>query len=403
MPSKGIPQQLQEFDRFIRLKSGSKAPAMSPEGPFYKASESDLQEWIQNGGNVGLNLGELVALDIDSEEFERLANQHLPETFSVRSGSGGEHRYFKSQWSGRSQFTAAGDDLGSIRSGNWYLVVPPSIHPNGEPYQVLREKPIQRIPEKQIEDFIGSIQSETGEPANTAGGAAAAGRVGSSSIPSIPSEYPNREAQWSQLRNWLSENGFLSDLNKTTSSDWSGLEFKLAKCLAEGGFSEAAISNVLDRLSHKSKWNQRGSDYQKRTVRKAIQAAVDDPFIEFSGTGDMDRDRSESRKMEESGNGRTLEGGENNMPEFNDKLSVPILEASEEGDSFKKIALVEGTEDDGETFEFLSLKKGQLQEAQTPDGDSVLVENVQDSVSLGSPDYLEDLVTALEAMREELE
>lgn len=401
MSSRDIPSQLQEFDRFIRLKSGSKAPAMSPEGPFYRAGESDLQEWIQDGGNVGLNLGELVALDIDSEEFERLANQHLPETFSVRSGSGGEHRYFKSQWSGRSQFTADGDDLGSIRSGNWYLVVPPSIHPNGEPYRTLRNKPIRKVPKEQIEDFIGVIRSKTGKSANTAGGAAR--RVGGSSIPSIPLEYPNRPAQWSQLRKWLSENGFLSDLNRTTCSDWSGLEFKVAKCLAEGGFSEAAISDVLDRLSYKSKWNRRGSEYRKRTVRKAIQAAVDDPYIEFSQTGDMDLDRSESRKMEESGNGRTLQGGDKDMAEFNDKLSVPVLEASEEGDSFKKVTLVEGTDGNGETFEFLSLKKGQLQEAQTTDGESVLAEVVQDSVSLGSPEYLDELVTGLEAMKEELE
>jgi hypothetical protein len=107
--------------------------------------------------------------------------------------------------------------------------------------------------------------------------------------------------------------------------------------------------------------------------------------------------------MEESGNGRTLQGGDKDMAEFNDKLSVPVLEASEEGDSFKKVTLVEGTDDSGETFEFLSLKKGQVQEAQTTDGESVLVENVQDSVSLGSPEYLDDLVTGLEAMKEELE
>jgi hypothetical protein len=39
----------------------------------------------------------------------------------------------------------------------------------------------------------------------------------------------------------------------------------------------------------------------------------------------------------------------------------------------------------------------------TPGGDDVLVENVEDSVSLGSPQYLPDLVEALEQLDEDLE
>jgi hypothetical protein len=204
------------------------------------------------------------------------------------------------------------------------------------------------------------------------------------------------------MKSWLSANSFLEEFDRTTSDDWSGVEFKIAKCLAEAGFSEESISSALDRLHHTSKWNQRGSDYRTRTVRKAVQSAVDDPYTDFSDTGDMDLDKSESRKTEESGEGRTLRGGETDMADFNDKLSVPVLEADEEGDSFKKITLVEGR-DGSDTFEFLSLKKGQVQEASTTDGETVLVENVQDSASLGSPEYLEDLITGLEAMKEELE
>jgi hypothetical protein len=137
-------------------------------------------------------------------------------------------------------------------------------------------------------------------------------------------------------------------------------------------------------------------------VRNAIVAAVNDPHVEFSQTGDMDLDRSESRKTEESDMGRTLEGGENNMPEFTDKLSVPVLEGSEDGDSFKKISLVEGRDGD-ETFEYLALKKGRVQEVQTTDGETVLAESVSDSVSLGSPDYIDGLVEGLEEMQEQLD
>ena len=90
------------------------------------------------------------------------------------------------------------------------------------------------------------------------------------------------------------------------------------------------------------------------------------------------------------------------MPEFTDKLSVPVLEASEEGDSFKNLVIVEG-QDGSDTFEYLSLKKGRVEEATTTDGDTVIVENVTDSVSLGSPEYIDSLIEGLENMKEEIE
>lgn len=89
------------------------------------------------------------------------------------------------------------------------------------------------------------------------------------------------------------------------------------------------------------------------------------------------------------------------MPEFNDKLAVSVLEGDEEGDSFKKAVLVEGN-DNGDTFEYVSLKKGRVEEAQTTDGDTVVVENVSDSVSLGSPEYLDDLISGLQELNEQI-
>jgi hypothetical protein len=398
----GIPERLAPYSRFIKLESESKAPKVSPEGPFYDAGDDELIRWIEDGGNVGLNLGELVVLDVDHDEFRQVAHDHLPNTFTVRSGGGGEHWYYRSDWEGRRQFTDGETDFGSVRSGNWYVVIPPSVHPDtGNEYSVLRNSEVQPVPKIQVEDFLTEISERTNSQ-HSGGGGGGGGCVGSSSIPEIPSDYPQRDAKWPTLQSWLSANGMVKSLNRTSSSDWSGLEFKVAKCLAEGGFSEASISDVLDRLSHNAKWHSRGSEYQQRTVRNAIVAAVNDPHVEFSQTGDMDLYRSESRKTEESDMGRTLEGGENNMPEFTDKLSVPVLEGSEDGDSFKKISLVEGRDGD-ETFEYLALKKGRVQEVQTTDGETVLAESVSDSVSLGSPDYIDGLVEGLEEMQEQLD
>jgi len=403
MTSRGIPEQLREYNRLIRLETESKAPTISPEGPFYRADDDDLQSWIQSGGNVGLNLGELVALDVDSDTFRKTANKLLPETFTVRSGSGGEHRYYRSEWSGNRQFSDNERDLGSIRSGNWYVVIPPSIHPNGEPYEVLRDIPIQPVPKAQINDFLSEIESETAGKTSQHGGAAAAGRVGG--IPAIPSEYPNQPAEWSTLKKWLSQNGMLKSLNKTASRDWSGLEFKVAKCLAEGGFSEMAISDALDRLHHNSKWHSRGLGYRKRTVRNAIVAAVEDPYIDYSNTGDMTGNTVESRKTESGVKDTGLKGGEN-MTDFTEKESVLAKESNDEGSTAVKAVKIEGYDpDDDSNFDFVSIRKGNLRERETADGDTALVVDIDDTngKSIGAADDLDVVIDALEQLKAELE
>jgi hypothetical protein len=400
-----IPTQLVTEDRLIKIKPKSKEPEHSPEGPFFQASDSEIQEWIEDGGNVGLNLGDLVALDVDSNRFRRIASEKLLPTFTVRSGGGGEHRYYKCDWSGKRQFKSGQTDFGSVRSGNWYTVIPPSVHPSGANYTVLKNRPIQKIPEAQMIEFLESVAEET-DSQHSGGGGGGGGCAGSSSIPEIPSEYPNQSAEWSQMQNWLSANNLLEPLNRTASSDWSGLEFKICKCLAEGGFSEASISDALDRLHNNSKWHSRGSDYKTRTVRNAITAAVNDPYVDFSDTGDMDGRTSESRKTEESGEGRTLRGGETNMTDFNETKSVLAKESNDEGATAVKAVKIEGYDpsDDSE-FEFVSLRKGNLRERQTADGDSALVVDIDDTngKSVGSPADLDVVIDALEQLRDELE
>jgi hypothetical protein len=408
-----IPTQLVTAGRFIKLEAESKRPEASPEGPFFEADDRELQNWIQNGGNVGLNLGDLVALDVDSDRFRRIASEKLLPTFTVRSGGGGEHRYYKCDWSGKRQFKSGQTDFGSVRSGNWYTVIPPSVHPSGANYTVLKNRPIQKIPEAQMIEFLESVAEET-DSQHSGGGGGGGGCAGSSSIPEIPSEYPNQSVQWSTLRNWLSANGLLEPLNRTTSSDWSGLEFKLAKCLAEGGFSETVISDALDRLSQQSKWHNRGSDYRTRTVRKAIVAACNDDYVDFSDTGDMTGNTVESRKMEESGEGRTLRGGDNNMSsnnfDYTSKESLTVYNAdspkdAEDGDRVVRaeVTNMKGHDENGEVdTDFVTISKGTLRD----NGEfGVSPEFPQDNKSVGaaSPDDLRLIAEALEQIADQLE
>jgi hypothetical protein len=398
-----IPDQLHEYDRLIRLEPESKAPAVSPEGPFYSATDRELQNWIEDGGNVGLNLGELVALDIDTNRFRQVVEDNLPNTFTVKTGSGGEHRYYRSKWSGKRQFTDGKTDLGSVRSGNWYTVIPPSIHDEtGNQYTVLHDRPIQPVPELQIQDFLTAISEESDSQHSGGGGGGGGGCVGGSSIPEIPSEYPNQSAEWPRLRSWLSANGLLYCLSQTTNSDWSGVEFKLAKCLAEGGFSDESISEVLNRLSVNSKWHNRGQSYRHRTVRKAIVAACNDDYVDFSNTDDMEAEASESRKTEPGSEGTRHKGGENTMPEFTDKETAQVKEGSSDGDRVIEAVRVEG-KDGNDSFEFVSLRKGRVKAVELTNGEEGQIIDVDETgKSVGGTADLELVIEALQELHEEI-
>jgi len=405
-----VPLQLaSEEATFIKIASYSKAPEKgnsASEGPFYHHDDSEVVRHLGKEGNLARVLrDDLVAFDIDSSELKEIVEDRLPQSFEIESGGDGIgfHRYYRSpEFEGNQvEFKDGEREIGGLRSGNSYCLVPPSKHDEtGNEYEVSKDVEVAYLPADTIENVISDIQDETSQH-SPAAAAAAAGCVGSSGIPEIPSEYPEKPAKWKTLKKWLSGNGLLEELDRTSCNDWSGREFKIAKCLAEGGFSEEAIYQALYRLHHSAKWHSRGDDYRKRTVRKAIVAACNDEFVDFSNDDMGASKASESRKTEFGSEGTELEGGEN-MPEFTDKLSVPVLEASEEGDSFKNLVIVEG-QDGSDTFEYLALKKGRVQEATTTDGESVIVENVTDSVSLGSPDYIDDLIEGLQDMKDEID
>jgi hypothetical protein len=155
-----IPEQLRE-EPLIRLKPGSKEPVRSV---YAVESVERVTEWIEGGGNVGVSLqDDLVVLDADSREMAGAAVVELPRTFVVRTGSGGTHLYYRcAEWTENKQFTADGDDLGSVRTDGWQVACPPSIHPSGEPYRVASDRAISTVGAGEIETVVESIGGETG-------------------------------------------------------------------------------------------------------------------------------------------------------------------------------------------------------------------------------------------------
>jgi hypothetical protein len=104
-----------------------------------------VAQWFSHatGANVGIVTGEisnLIVLDVDPKhggddtlaELERRFGA-LPETVEARTGGGGRHLYFTHP--GSFVPNRAGLKQGiDLRGDGGYIVAPPSIHPNGQPY-----------------------------------------------------------------------------------------------------------------------------------------------------------------------------------------------------------------------------------------------------------------------------
>ena len=406
-----IPSQLVS-DRpcFIKIASESKAPQKgnsASEGPFYVQEDRELIGHIAEGGNVGRVLKDsLIAFDIDSEEFLQLVDEELGSSFTVESGGSGFglHRYYSCPaWEGNhSQITVDSDDYGSLRSGNSYCLVPPSKHDEtAEKYRVESEESVKSVSVSEVESLLRRV----GKTANTTGGGGESGGGGGSvgSLRELPEEYPEKPAEWDTMRSWLDSNQFLHDFNRTSSSDWSGLEFKIAKCLAEGGFAEESITEALNRLSANSKWHSRGQRYRQRTVRKAVLAACNDNYVDFS-TDDMGASKaSESRKTESGSEETRLKGGENRMPEFTEKETVQVKEGSSDGDRAVEAVKVEG-KDGSDTFEFVSIRKGRIETVKLTNGEEAQIVDIDETngKSVGGTADLELVIEALEDLNEKI-
>lgn len=394
---------------FIRLAEHSKAPEQgnSPkDGPYFSITDSEIQRHLQSGGNVGRVLqDDLVALDVD----DKILLDELddwPDSLVIESGGSGVgyHYYYRVPNWDRTQvgLSVSGGDVGSIRNRTDYCLVPPSRHDQtGDRYEVSNPT----YPAEISASRLSSLVEEYG-PANTAGGGGGGtggGRrcVGGSPVPTIPNKYPNREVEWRVLRSWLASNDLLETLNRPSSADWSGLEFKLAKCLAEGGFSEASISNALDRLHRDSKWHNRGSDYRTRTVRNAIVSACEDSYVEFT-TPDDGKESGSDLPEGKSNRGSSMSGNDST---FESKESV--VEHNSNGEAVQA-RLMKGTDgESGETFEYVDIATGAIEETETVNGETVEVAQIDDgpgeATSVGSPEKLDLKIQALQKLKDQTE
>jgi len=187
-----IPKQLQNKEiRFVLLGKWddieydkNNKPKYKGKAPFESAWQTNGYEFfnprltmhIAQGMNFGVigGYGRLRILDIDepklAEEFEKKIN-----TYTVKTGSGGRHFYFFSDYDKNHVLI---NQLGELRANKYQVVSAPSKHPTGNLYTIINDSSILEISAddllKLIEPYlrkeeVGIKINETGKDTSRSG------------------------------------------------------------------------------------------------------------------------------------------------------------------------------------------------------------------------------------------
>lgn len=135
----------------IPLKQNGKRPATKHGLNDWTDNPEQINWWWTQaptanvGGVMGLASGGVFAIDLDVhedaasgiktlEEWE-IAHGKLPETWTQQTGSGGRQLFYRTS---QPLKNSANSELGvDVRGDGGYVVLPPSMHPYGEPYEWL--------------------------------------------------------------------------------------------------------------------------------------------------------------------------------------------------------------------------------------------------------------------------
>ena len=146
-----IPEQLQNPE--FRFCLVNKWDAKNKDGkelgkaPFeqkwqekgYKFDDPKLLQHIKDGGNYGVigGYGKLRILDIDDKNKVEEFTEMFTSTLTVKTGSGGLHIYFTSDYDTPHILK---DEMGEYRAARMQCVGPGSRHPSGNYYEVINDK-----------------------------------------------------------------------------------------------------------------------------------------------------------------------------------------------------------------------------------------------------------------------
>src|SRR3989338_2356479 len=115
----------------------------------YKFDDVKLINNQHNFGVIG-GYGGLIILDIDDKELAEKLLKQL-NTFAVRTGSGGVHFYFISDYKKNHVLI---NKQGELRANKYQVVSAPCKHPSGNYYEIIKDIPIAEISSKDLLELI---------------------------------------------------------------------------------------------------------------------------------------------------------------------------------------------------------------------------------------------------------
>jgi len=149
-----IPKERLPFVHFIPIRCGSKVPIGNWKGKAH-LTLYECKDVLKTGGNIavaGIPKG-LMFLDIDIKEYPngipKELQDKIPNTFTVKTRSGGLHYYFlnNGDWDNQ-KFNIDGKEVGELRT-NWQYIIACGSWVEPETYRCINDVPINQ--------FIGDI------------------------------------------------------------------------------------------------------------------------------------------------------------------------------------------------------------------------------------------------------
>jgi len=169
-----IPTQLQKAEvRIVLVRQGEKAPFEKAwqNTSNYAWNDPKVKEHLALGGNAGILTGNgLIVLDCDCQQAENLARM-LPKTLVVGTSTLQEnghdfrkkHFYYECPLQRKQILKDYDKHLGEIQALGQQCLIPPSVHPSGRKYDVLEDRPIAAISEKDLLKAISPFVADTGK------------------------------------------------------------------------------------------------------------------------------------------------------------------------------------------------------------------------------------------------
>lgn len=116
------------------------------------STENDILEWAEKFPqmNIGVVTGKISGITVvDVEKGGDISK--FPKTFTVKTGGGGWHLYYKYYpFQNKTRIFPLTD----VRGDGGYVVAPPSIHQSGSLYEIIDKSPMQPFPHEMFGDKI---------------------------------------------------------------------------------------------------------------------------------------------------------------------------------------------------------------------------------------------------------